>query len=30
MEMEPVVFRATMSLLMEGMRRQDELRRMRT
>jgi two-component system chemotaxis response regulator CheY len=28
-KMEPVIFRATMSLLMEGMRRQDELRRMR-
>ncbi len=28
-ECEPDIFRATMGLLMEGMRRQDELRRMR-
>jgi two-component system chemotaxis response regulator CheY len=28
-EAEPTIFRATMSLLMEGMRRQDEMRRMR-
>ena len=28
-EIEPDVFRATMGLLMEGMRRQDELRKMR-
>ncbi len=28
-EVEPGIFRATMSLLMEGMRRQDELRKMR-
>ncbi|MHC4251277.1 MAG: response regulator [Planctomycetota bacterium] len=29
-EIEPAVFRSTMGLLMEGMRRQDELRKMRT
>ncbi|MHC4200322.1 MAG: response regulator [Planctomycetota bacterium] len=28
-EIEPTIFRATMGLLMEGMRRQDELRKMR-
>ena len=29
-DVEPAVFRSTMGLLMEGMRRQDELRKMRT